>query len=71
MAEANNGCRALLEHCISLGAKVVGDARVSSLIRSGTTSGEVVGVKTSDGRSFTAKTSLWQLALGLRISSLP
>ncbi|KAJ1023133.1 hypothetical protein NDA16_003286 [Ustilago loliicola] len=51
-AEANNACRALLEHAIQLGVKVVPNARVTSFSYDGA---KVKGVKTADGRTFSAK----------------
>lgn len=52
-AEANNACRALLEHAIKLGVRVHGDARVVCFLRS--SNGDVTGVKTADNRIFKAK----------------
>lgn len=51
-AEARNATVAALQEAQRLGAQLVGNADVSSLIRQG---GKVVGVKTSDGRSFTVR----------------
>lgn len=51
-AEARNATVSALQEAQKLGAELVGNAEVSSLIRQ---SGKVVGVKTSDGRSFTVR----------------
>ncbi|PWN22343.1 FAD dependent oxidoreductase [Microstroma glucosiphilum] len=51
-AEARNATVAALQEAQRLGAQLVGNAEVSSLIRQDS---KVVGVKTSDGRSFTTR----------------
>ncbi|PWN46939.1 FAD dependent oxidoreductase [Violaceomyces palustris] len=53
-AEANNACRAVLAEAQRLGAQVVPKAGVESLLFSEQDKQKVVGVKTTDGRTFKA-----------------
>ncbi|KAJ1025028.1 hypothetical protein NDA18_004314 [Ustilago nuda] len=64
-AEANNACRALLEHAIQLGVSVVPDARVTEFTYD---AAKVNGVKTADGRTFGARNVV--LATGAWTSDL-
>lgn len=51
-AEANNACRALLQHAIEKGVQVYSNALVTSLLME---EQKVVGVQTKDGRKFFAQ----------------
>ena len=51
-AEANNACRALLEHAVRLGVQVYSNATVTAFTYD---VGRVSGVQTSDGRRFSAR----------------
>ncbi|EST04528.1 FAD dependent oxidoreductase [Kalmanozyma brasiliensis GHG001] len=53
-AEANNACRALLDHAITRGVAVHVNARVVSFVYADSDVSKVTGVRTSDGRTFHA-----------------